>query len=365
MKVWKLGMLTGALCSVAGVAMAECTPTGGTPFVGSTALQAANLTVGRDVPLGSVIYRQQIVPSVGVTQVTCTAGGPARNLGELAVTPLPLSSWSTGPYAGKVYESGVAGIGVALTYVYYGWVLPYRNPGAHPCDTGCVIDITNSREPHEIVFVKIGDTASGTISGANLPTMKLGYGVTEVGLSPTFQVNFSGSINIVSRTCETPDVPVDMGNHNISEFGGVNTGTAWKDFTIKLNNCPAFHGGFPVAGPILGSDGTVASAGTRVSNAIGYRLDPNQTPIDASQGLMKLDDSAPGEPASAGGIGLQIASSTSIPITLSTLQASGITPTTTDGAAYTIPLKARYVQTEATVTGGPANASAVFTINYL
>jgi type 1 fimbria pilin len=49
---------------------------------------------------------------------------------------------------------------------------------------------------------------------------------------------------------------------------------------------------------------------------------------------------------------------------LATLRASGITPRTDEGASYVIPLKARYIQTESSITAGPANATATFTINY-
>ena len=69
-----------------------------------------------------------------------------------------------------------------------------------------------------------------------------------------------------------------------------------------------------------------------------------------------------GAPA-ATGVGVQVATSNGTPVPLATNRASGLTLRTTEGS-YSIPLRARYLQTANTVTPGPANASATFTIIY-
>lgn len=367
MKVWKLAVLTTALCSVSGMVMASCKPVeGGDFFKGSTVLQAGNLTVGSHLPVGSVIYRQRIYKSAMTLSAECT---PVPSLvlraAKYMVTPLPQASAATGIYRDKAYETGVPGIAAAVAFgVRFHVVIPYLSDGGTVCTNGCTVNDLEVLQSAELVLIKTGNTAAGTIQGADLPTIGLGLGTSLTDISPLLEFGFTGSINIVSRTCETPDINVDMGTRKVSEFSGVNTGTPWKDFEIQLNNCPAFYGRFPTSGPQMGSDGSVISTGTRIANAIGYRLDPNQTPIDASKGVMKLDAAAEGSTAAASGVGLQIADQNEAPVALATLKASGIVPTANDGANYTIPLKARYLQTESKVTGGPANATAVFTINY-
>nr|WP_315413572.1 fimbrial protein [uncultured Pseudomonas sp.] len=369
MKMWKMGVLAGGLWSVAHVAVAACKPNeGNTAFDGVTQLQIANLTVGRELPLGAVIYRQRLTVTPLVNSVGCTFDTPAYGYDFLlAVKPLPQASWSTGVYGGKVYESGVPGIGVALVgRPSNSEVIAPHSTYRSPCrnEGGCGYTIFPLYQQAEIRLIKIGNVTAGTIRGSDLPTFQAGLGLNDAASIPFLKVNFAGSINIVSRTCTTPDVNVDMGAHKVSEFSGINTGTPWKDFAIALNDCPAFHGSYPTTGPNVGSDGSAISAGDKAANAIRYRLDPNQTPINASKGVMKLDGSAEGDPAAASGVGLQVADASETPVALATLQASGITPTATNGASYSIPLKARYLQTESKVTGGPANATAVFTINY-
>jgi type 1 fimbria pilin len=54
---------------------------------------------------------------------------------------------------------------------------------------------------------------------------------------------------------------------------------------------------------------------------------------------------------------------TGTPVPLATLQSSGLTLSASE-SSHSIPLRARYLQTGASVTQGPANASATFTISY-
>lgn len=178
------------------------------------------------------------------------------------------------------------------------------------------------------------------------------------------RVGFSGSIFIVSRTCSTPDVAVPMGTHMTSEFSGRNTFTPWKDFSIALNNCPAFRGYYQDIGPHWASNGMASNLTMRKNNVLQVRLDPTRAAITPNLGIMSLNPSAPGEDPAATGVGLQVADSIGTPLPLATLRASGITPRTVEDASYTIPLKARYIQTGDNITAGPANATATFTINY-
>lgn len=87
-------------------------------------------------------------------------------------------------------------------------------------------------------------------------------------------------------------------------------------------------------------------------------------PLNASLGILSLNPSAPGDNPAATGVGVQVADSAGTPLPLATLRASGITPRAEEGASYSIPLKARYIQTGNSITAGPANATTTFTLNY-
>ncbi|QTD31488.1 fimbrial protein [Pseudomonas fluorescens] len=338
--------------------MAQCQYAEGIPSVIRTQpLLAGNLTVGRDVPLGAEIYRQSFRPA-GSTAVRCVPG--LYNIEQrywLPVTPLPLSRWVAPPFNGKVYESGVQGIGIAIWSGSERNTVPFSMTS--PNCNGCNIDATRS-QGFDLSLIKIGEVSPGSIQGASLPTVALSFIAN--GSLEVQRVNFSGSLFIVSRTCLTPDVNVQMGTYSLGAFSGKNTATAWKTFSIALNNCPAFNGYYQGSGPRWNSDGTVSSLETRKSNVLHLRLDATHSAVNPALGILNLD---PGESgASATGIGLQVADSHGTPVVLASMRDSGISTRAEEGASYHIPLQARYIQTEDTVTAGPANATATFTLNY-
>jgi len=360
-RVLKAGAAVLVLSSLAGLAMADCNFIDGTStMVRTMPLLGGNITVGRDVPLGTEVYRQTFSPATAV-RISCSAG--LYNLETrrgLPVLPLPLSSWAGTPYGGHVYQSGVPGIGVAIWFA--GTPLPASGNGTN-CGGGtapCIWHVQPTMA-FDLSLIKIGDVSPGTVQGSKMPTVDQKW-VTSNTLEVS-RVDFSGSINVVSRTCETPDVAVPMGTHMTHEFSGLNSSTPWKDFVIELNNCPAFHGTHRGGGPRWGSDGSVTSR-TPDANVLMLRLDATRPAINPSLGILSLNPSAPGDAVAATGVGVQVADRVGTPLPLATLRASGITPSATEGQSYTIPLKARYIQTAGSVTAGPANASAVFTINY-
>lgn len=362
MTLIKSSAAVAGLSLVAGMAMADCNYVdAGGPVVRTMPLLGGNITVGRDVPLGAEIYRQTFniaTPSL----LSCSPGlYNVQTRRELPVRPLPLSSWSGSPWGGNVYQTGVPGIGVAIWYA--GTALPFNTNDIN-CGAGtayCVYTLQHTLA-FDLSLIKIGAVSPGTIQGAQLPT------TTQTRASSNsvevMRVNLSGSLNIVSRTCQTPDVPVEMGSYMLKEFSGKNTFTAWKDFTIKLNDCPAFNGYYQNTGPRWLSDGSSNNLDSRKNNVLQVRLDPTRAAVTPNLGILSLNPTAPGQPPAATGVGLQIADSYGTPLPLATLRASGITPTAVEGASYTIPLKARYIQTADSITAGPANATATFTLNY-
>lgn len=336
-------------------------PLGNQPIVATMPLVGGNLTVGRDQPLGSEIYRQTFNATTG-TRFHClnlTTTILERN--SFTATPLPLASWTGSPHGGKVYQSGVPGIGVAISF--RGDTLPY-NWNMHNCDSmmsDCDLLLYPWLMSFVVSLIKVGEVSPGTVNGANFPSISRDL-VTDNVLT-TIRLNFSGSLNIVSRTCQTPDINVPMGTHMLKEFSGKNTFTQWKDFSIALNNCPAFNGFYQGAGPSWADNGNV-TVESRKNNVLQLRLDSTRIAVTPGLGILSINPSAPGKDPAATGVGLQVADSSGTPIPLATLHSSGITPLAVEGASYTIPLMARYIQTDDSVTAGPANATATFTINY-
>jgi|SRR5450830_1430484 len=178
------------------------------------------------------------------------------------------------------------------------------------------------------------------------------------------RISLSGAINVVSRTCDTPNVQVELGTRQLREFTSIGSAFPWQVFAITLLNCSVFHGFYQGTGPRWLSNGTIENLDSRTQNMLRYRLDPTQAPVDAINGVINLNPSAPGESPAASGVGIQIAEMSETPVQLSTLRDSGITTAAIEGGSYSIPLRARYLQTETRVTAGPANGSVVFTINY-
>ncbi|WP_225610355.1 fimbrial protein [Pseudomonas sp. PDM19] len=364
--MYKMGLKVSTVCVaflaiLAGTAMADCKIVDGySPMVRTQPLLGGSLTVGRDIPVGAEIYRQTFNP-VGNIMLNCSAGiYTIQQDASLPITPLPNSGWSGGLYGNKVYQTGVPGIGVAILTL--GQPLPASTPMTNCSATGACNYIYSWHMGFDLSFVKTGDVSPGVIQGSQLPTMA--RSLISSNTVEYQRVNFSGSINIVSRTCQTPDVTVQMGSHKTDEFSGRNSSTPWTDFSISLNNCPAFNGYYQGTGPKWSSDGTIANLNSRKNNVIQVSIWPTIMPLDPGLSILDLDPSPAGMPPAATGVGVQIADQTGTPWPLIAFRESGITPSSVEGASYTIPLKARYVQTGDTISAGPANATATFTLNY-
>jgi len=338
------------------------------PAVGSMPLQVSALTVGRDVPVGTEVYRQTFKMASGqAVKVECLYA-PYQMFTELMLdTAYGLANWTSGTYADKVYQTGIAGLGVAFNNS--GGPLPRQSAKVWTtCTSGwrCIVPF-DGQSNFELILIKVGDVAPGVLRGDSLPIISL-YGNFGDARMLGFKMGLSGSIQIVSRTCSTPDVAVPMGTHKPKTFTGINSATGWTDFSIRLNNCPAFHGtvsNTPAAWVSQSGKSPTGKAGSvsRDNNSLKYRIDPVRTAINQGNGVLRLDPSAGNRPPAASGIGVQVATMNGTPVPLATLQSSGLTLSASE-SSYTIPLRARYLQTGASVTPGPANASATFTISY-
>lgn len=91
----------------------------------------------------------------------------------------------------------------------------------------------------------------GVLAGSDLPSFGI-YGIIYKSDGTPYDgkkivmgsVSFSGSVNIIPFTCQTPDVAVPMGNYKTTDFTGVGSTSPWVDFNIELDNCPGSYPGY-------------------------------------------------------------------------------------------------------------------------
>ncbi|WP_422419948.1 fimbrial protein [Pseudomonas sp. GZD-222] len=366
----KILLAATALWGMADSVMAKCTVHEHKPTDDIMPLQISAITVGRDVPLGSIVFRQYHNTSSDSLKVSCQIPFQANH--EFKVDGSSKANWTTGPYAHKVFKTNINGLGVAFKRGPE--IFPWKSSNV---DSGCggtpggTCDLTIRRELAwaEILLIKIGDVSPGLLRGNQLPLMSMYYHIAERS-DLVFKVKFSGNIQIVANTCVTPHVPVTMGTYMLKDFKGVGSATAWRNFDITLKNCPAFNGiydtleGSPAwTSPSASDPGGLGHPGFSTDNDLKLRIDPTRPAINAQKGVLSLDPSGTSSTPAATGIGVQIADSSGEPLPLATAYDPDLYLRTIQ-SDYIIPLRARYLQTSSKVTPGPANASASFTIIY-
>jgi major type 1 subunit fimbrin (pilin) len=300
----------------------------------------ATLTVGRDVPVGSVISSWISSPLESFL-CSSTKSSPDIGIGSALLVSGPTGyTVSYSGYNFPVYPTSYPGIGVAV-----GWwdnmTGSLYNDG--PVPGGPYFHASSSQSVGGVAYmalVKTGTISGGTLAGQSVAQI---FPATGSGFSPVSNVtNFTGdtfafpTMNVVAASCTTPDVTIPLGTYSTKSFTGTGYTTTAVGFNISVNNCPAGM------------------------NSIKYRIDPTTTVVNSSQSVVALDATS-----TATGVGVQLLNSAgSAAFPLSSYQTfAGYSSAT--GGSYTIPLKARYYQTTTTVAPGPANTSMTVTMQYL
>ena len=125
-----------------------------------------------------------------------------------------------------------------------------------------------------------------------------------------------------------------MGTYSVSSFKGVGSVAAVMPFNLAFNDCN--------------------TGLTRIQYQFAA---PGGVAVPA-KGVINLTNDG----STAKGIGLQVTDGNGTPIVFN--QSYNLTGVTSSGTSYTVPFKAAYYQTGATVGPGSANAALTFTINY-
>lgn len=345
-------------------------------------LAPSNIYGGTDLLLGTIIYRGDSLQNSTIPDAIKCIGNPNESFSytyqqKILNPPLPLSDWQGSPYSGKVYQSGVPGIGVVIV-ASNGEAITHLNPVTTINTTKqlsssgeLVFSINNAST--RLVLIKIGEVTPGSyvFNSLNLPVVQhiIDNSLENPSIltSPfsVFKLTFYGSMLVNSNTCLTPNANVDMGSYNInSDFSGIGSATQWIDVNLLLKDCPTFYGKYDDSNyPVFldANNGGVINIPASIANSIGIRLTPNTQTVIDFPGVMAIDAEAA---ISASGVGIQIGWGESSPTLFDFSQEKKLTLPKNGRANIRIPLFARYIQTDTIMTPGRADGKLTFTINY-
>lgn len=321
-----LTLLSGAALYFTPAAHADCTVTT------SSNISVPNLVVQRDAPVGSQIGSE--VVGSAVTFYTCAT-----------VFTSPSINWgvkSHGSYvmtvnARRIYSTNIAGIGYALGIEdtsYCAGTSGYITGNSDQLmlcqkQMGTFATYTASGKARLTFYKTAQTTGSGTVNSATIGASIL----NDAGTWRAESALAMNSFNVSTTACSVTNasIKVPLGNVLSTQFTGVGSTAAEKNFTIDLD----------------------CNAATRVNLTLEGAHDASGV-----AGALALTPSTSG--ATASGVAVQVLYNSS-PVTFGTM--FNTTTTATKGT-YSIPLKAQYYQTATKITGGHADSVATFTLTY-
>lgn len=304
----------------------------------------ANDTV--NINLGSVVVQRDAPIGTVVATVNDSALGGRNNFIQCTYSGFT-TQWAAGSggftpvtYGGQtLYQSGIPGLAFRVVTPGAGSTAGRYGTGPLPRSLSTVACTSSGGNwyrlcggtwgSYRLQLVKIAaTTGSGPLTTGSI-TQALVVGQTNI-------INYtiaSGSVQTVACSVTNPNITVTMGKAKNTDFSGPGSTSGDADFAVKLN-CDA-------------------------STNVNLTLSPGSSgAADAPAGVLNLDNA--GASASASGVGVQLLYN-SAPVALGSR--IRIATTAADGI-YDIPLKARYIQTEARVMPGKADANATFTMTY-
>ncbi|MGT2511939.1 fimbrial protein [Cupriavidus basilensis] len=150
-------------------------------------------------------------------------------------------------------------------------------------------------------------------------------------------IALAATVRLVNGSCSTPDQTVAMPAmvmHKLKGVGSTGDSSGTKGFALRFNNCPP---GFA---------------------RVGYTLSPIGGPMPALAGALPATGGS-----TAKGVAIQITGANGTPATFNQRFPLSAYSTST-GGTYSIPMNARYIQTEATVTPGTISSMMSVLVDY-
>jgi type 1 fimbria pilin len=277
-----------------------------------TSVNDNSLTIPQDAPIGTVVFQQ--VLSAAEHIFTCTA---ATRYG-FAINP------ALGTPSDATYPLGKTGLSFRV-----GTPNPKISFMPPPFNITSGTYTTNGGNYTLEIF------KSGELSSTN--EIAAGFlGNLQVSDLVFIKFNLLKPISLNTASCQTPSVPVAMGDdYRLDEFSKSGDTPRKIKFNIALNQCQ------------------------RGIKKVTYQLKATTQVIDSKKGIVALNANS-----TAKGIGLQLMDDIGQPIALDTSYPfNGFNATDTD---FKIPLSAAYYRlTEGTLKAGTANTAVTFIMSYL
>ncbi|WP_158497454.1 fimbrial protein [Pseudomonas rhizosphaerae] len=287
---------------------------------------ASPIVMQRDMPIGAVV-----ATGIVNTSVTCNAAGLSPRDHSWQVFPSPLNR-DYGPTSiAAVRATPVAGLGIRWVNItsHTGTTATWTRQPLNAWPGGRGVPSVGTVQLHDTFqLIKTGPVASG-----QFPAWTFLYNyktpVSTAVNAPLNQIAIRAPLPITVIACAVtqPNIPVSLGHVRIERFTGPASTSPDVPFSIPLD----------------------CDANARVNVQI------DGTPSGA-QGVLALDRIS----GSATGIGVQVLHK-GVPVALGSRLLDGSSST---AGPYEVALVARYYKTAATVTGGPAQATATFTLTY-
>ncbi|AHG22841.1 hypothetical protein Z042_15315 [Chania multitudinisentens RB-25] len=323
-----------------------------------------SVTVGDDLPVGSLLYSLRMQTNGNGAKIFCRAG--IYNLVTELASPAPYGqsgySNATFPY---VFNTNVPGVGVALSQGTpdgnsgSSLTVPGRLSGYLSLNSDSVINFTGQQNEtpisFNIDFIKTANSVgSGTISSSDLPRFTTAF----EGNGGSFiyrRTAISGSLMVLPATCNVgSNYYLPLGEeHYPDEFNGVGSTVGSAETNIVLSGCPAFYG--------------TTSYGVFKPNVVSIRLTPRNGFENAEQGISKLNNVA-GDAAQGVGVQLSLKQENGdyqiAKFNQNIDLANYITFLEDRGSDYNLGVKATYIQTATPIRAGKADAQIEFMITY-
>ncbi|WP_072010911.1 MULTISPECIES: fimbrial protein [unclassified Serratia (in: enterobacteria)] len=372
-----IGLLLALLTSINAYADIQCGLDYRYPYRELTVPLSGSVYAGNELPVGATLYKFRVTGSDNKVALRCetTESWIANVYYKVVSEPIgPAFNFAGNTYNGAVYPTNINGIGIAI-YTYnvnanptITMATPMYEPMNYQSD-GSSIGTSSGLKINPAIYialVKTGAIASGSsVLGSTIPPLSITAELTP-GLSglplDLLKINFSGSVIVRTSTCQTKSRTVILGEHELrSTFKGKGSVTPWIDSSIELTDCPTFEGYYP-GGYQTSFDGATPTGGTPTPNALLVSITANTGVIDAAAGLISINKTQSG---SASGLGIQLGwGDKSKPSVWNLSEQKKFTLPNNGVKNITIPMAARYYQTENVVTPGRADGQVMFTINY-
>lgn len=346
------------------------------PFEGETdtGTMTGSMSIGDDVPVGTIVYYASFASRYG-PGMSCNAQPVISGRIELPFTnELTNISHQVVPgitvKGGSVFETNIKGIGVVFNGHNQKGDTEYDNYNVtlgSPNGTGGTLRAY-------LYLVKTGPVSPGFIDASSFPIRKRIFQKPTNGIPDGYVVkqdNFpyignvfvaKGGVTVINSTCslDEKNIEIPMGEYEASSFKSIGQPTEWKSSTIRISGCSAFSPGYykkDVGG--LGPDFTMEDK-PDVKNRVTITISPTGSVINSNTiALNNTSDSAKG-------VGIQVgfpdASGNTTPYVFNKVNELSLPDANT--GHLTIPIKARYIQTDQVVKPGPAKGAVTFMINY-